>query len=110
MSSSELHTLHKAFVEAGGYWSTFVIWAKNHFTLGRSDYQRQYGPFSMAGNRVPSATGAENAIREMWVRRQPVCNDLHPTMKPGELIERAIRNSSRSGGWYSTPSAVLVRR
>jgi len=27
-SSSELHTLHKAFTEAGGHWSTFVIWAK----------------------------------------------------------------------------------
>jgi ParB-like chromosome segregation protein Spo0J len=25
MSSSELHTLHKSFVEAGGHWSTFVI-------------------------------------------------------------------------------------
>ena len=41
MSSSELHTLQKAFVAAGGKWSTFVIWAKNTFTLGRSDYQRQ---------------------------------------------------------------------
>ncbi len=44
MSSSELHTLHQAFTDAGGYWSTFVIWAKHHFTLGRSDYQRQYEP------------------------------------------------------------------
>ena len=24
--------------------ATFVIWAKNAFTLGRSDYQRQYEP------------------------------------------------------------------
>jgi len=44
MSSSELHTLFRAFTDAGGHWSTFVIWAKNHFTLGRSDYQRQYEP------------------------------------------------------------------
>jgi hypothetical protein len=36
MSSSELHTLQKAFVAAGGHWSTFVIWAKDRFTLGRS--------------------------------------------------------------------------
>jgi DNA modification methylase len=41
---SELDTLQKAFREAGGKWSTFVIWAKNTFTLGRSDYQRQYEP------------------------------------------------------------------
>lgn len=37
MSSSELDALQKAFREAGGKWSTFVIWAKNTFTLGRSD-------------------------------------------------------------------------
>jgi hypothetical protein len=44
MSSSELHTLQRAFTTAGGKWSTFVIWAKNTFTLGRTDYQRQYEP------------------------------------------------------------------
>jgi DNA modification methylase len=44
MSSSELHTLHKAFTAVGGHWSTFVIWAKNTFTMGRADYQRQYEP------------------------------------------------------------------
>ena len=44
MSSSELHTLQSAFTAAGGKWSTFVIWAKHTFTLGRSDYQRQYEP------------------------------------------------------------------
>lgn len=32
------------FREASGKWSTFVIWAKNPFTLGRVDYQRQYEP------------------------------------------------------------------
>jgi hypothetical protein len=44
MSSSELHTLYKAFTDAGGYWSTFLIWVKNTFTLGRSNYQRQWEP------------------------------------------------------------------
>ena len=36
--------LQKAFVAAGGHWSTFIIWAKDRFTLGRSDYQRQFEP------------------------------------------------------------------
>ena len=44
MSSSELDTLKRAFLAAGGHWSTFIVWAKNAFTLGRSDYQRQYEP------------------------------------------------------------------
>ena len=37
MSSSEIHTLQRVFREAGGHWSTFVVWAKNTFTMGRSD-------------------------------------------------------------------------
>lgn len=44
MSSSELHTLQKAFTDCAGHWSTFIIWIKNTFTLGRSNYQRQYEP------------------------------------------------------------------
>jgi hypothetical protein len=44
MSSSEIDTLQRVFREAGGHWSTFVIWAKNTFTMGRADYQRQYEP------------------------------------------------------------------
>lgn len=28
--------------------------------------------------------------------KKPVSNDLHPTMKPVEVIERAIRNSSKN--------------
>ena len=44
MACAELHTLQRAFIDAGGLWSTFIIWAKNTFTRGRSDYQRQYEP------------------------------------------------------------------
>ena len=44
MACAELPTLQRAFVDAGGHGSTFIIWAKNTFTLGRSDYQRQYEP------------------------------------------------------------------
>jgi DNA modification methylase len=42
MSTSELHRLYEAFTLSGGKWSTFIIWCKNTFTIGRSDYQRQY--------------------------------------------------------------------
>ena len=28
----------------GGHWSTLLIWAKNTFALGHSDYPRQYEP------------------------------------------------------------------
>jgi DNA modification methylase len=32
----------------------------------------------------------------VWLVKKPVSNDLHPTMKPVELVERAVRNSSKT--------------
>jgi DNA modification methylase len=32
----------------------------------------------------------------VWFVDKPLKNDLHPTMKPVALVERAIRNSSKS--------------
>ncbi|MEW8420109.1 MAG: site-specific DNA-methyltransferase [Candidatus Thiodiazotropha endolucinida] len=97
MSSSELDTLQKAFRDAGGKWSTFIVWAKNTFTLGRSDYQRQYEPI-LYGWREGNDhywCGARDQ-GDVWFFNKPVKNDLHPTMKPVELVERAIRNSSKT--------------
>jgi DNA modification methylase len=97
MSSSELDTLQKAFREAGGRWSTFVIWAKNTFTLGRSDYQRQYEPilYGWKDGTDHYWCGACDQ-GDVWFVDKPHKNDLHPTMKPVALVERAIRNSSKS--------------
>jgi DNA modification methylase len=98
MSSSELHTLQRAFLAAGGHWSTFIIWAKDRFTLGRSDFQRQYEPI-LYGWKEGNAhfwCGARNE-GDVWFVPKPKNNRLHPTMKPVSLIERAIRNSSQRG-------------
>jgi DNA modification methylase len=104
MSSSELHTLVKAFTEAGGHWSTFIIWAKNHFTLGRSDYQRQYEPilYGWAEGTPHYWCGARDQ-GDVWSIDRPSVNDLHPTMKPVELVQKAVRNSSKSRGLVFDP-------
>ena len=97
MSSSELDTLQKAFRDAGGKWSTFIIWAKNTFTLGRADYQRQFEPilYGWKEGNDHFWCGARDQ-GDVWFINKPNKNDLHPTMKPVELVERAIRNSSKS--------------
>jgi DNA modification methylase len=97
MSSSELDLLQKAFRAAGGHWSTFVIWAKNTFTLGRSDYQRQYEPILYGWKEgVDHYWCGARDQGDVWFIDKPAKNDLHPTMKPVELVERAVRNSSKS--------------
>jgi DNA modification methylase len=97
MSSSDLHSLQRAFAVAGGKWSTFVIWAKQTFTLGRADYQRQYEPilYGWPAGHDRYWCGARDQ-GDVWLFDKPVRNDLHPTMKPVALVERAIRNSSKS--------------
>jgi DNA modification methylase len=97
MSSSEIDTLKSAFESAGGHWSTFVIWAKNTFTLGRSDYQRQYEPILCGWPKGNDRywCGARDQ-GNVWLFNKPVRNDLHPTMKPIALVKRAIRNSSKT--------------
>jgi DNA modification methylase len=104
MSSSELHTLYDAFTKAGGHWSTFIIWGKNTFTLGRADYQRQFEPI-LYGWREGAGhywCGARDQ-GDLWLIDRPQANDLHPTMKPVGLIERAVLNSSRRGGIVLDP-------
>jgi DNA modification methylase len=99
MSSSELDALQSAFREAGGHWSTFLIWAKNTFTIGRSDYQRQYEPILYGWREGVSGRywcGARDQ-GDVWEFDKPTRSEYHPTTKPIPLVERAIRNSSQPG-------------
>ena len=115
MSSSELHTLHNAFTDAGGRFETFIVWVKNNFSLTRSRYQHQnewilFGdcekgepPYKEQHEEI--LVGRKNGNSEVpwyggrsqsdvWEFDKPLKNDLHPTMKPIALVERAINNSS----------------
>jgi hypothetical protein len=104
MSSSEFGTLQRVFKAAGGHWSTFVIWSKDLFTLGHSDYQRQYEGilYGWKEGQQHFWCGARNQ-GDVWHVAKPKRNRLHPTMKPVSLIERAIRNSSLRGDLVLDP-------
>ena len=113
MGGSELHTLYKAFTDAGGKFDAYIVWVKNTFALSRSKYQHQH-EWMVFGNtesvykeqheaillgKNPGDTapwyGGRNQT-DVWNFDKPTNNDLHPTMKPVALIERAINNSSRT--------------
>jgi len=66
------------------------------FALGRADYHQQfeamlYGWKAGAQHYWCGARDQGN----VWHFDKPARNDLHPTMKPVALVERAIRNSSK---------------
>ena len=76
----------KRLPQCGRKWSTFIIWAKNTFTLGRSDYQRQYEPilYGWKDGNDRYWCGARDQ-GDVWFYNKPQKNDLHPTMKPVDL-------------------------
>ena len=55
-------------------------------------------PSFTVGVKERHTNGVMTATKgDVWFFNKPTRNDLHPTMKPVELVERAIRNSSRPG-------------
>jgi DNA modification methylase len=96
MSSSEWPTLHRAWQEAGGKWSSTIIWAKNTFALGRADYHQQFEAmlYGWKAGVQHYWCGARDQ-GNVWHFDKPARNDLYPTRKPVALVERAIRNSSK---------------
>jgi DNA modification methylase len=73
-----------------------LIWLKNNHVLGRVDYAYKHEPILYAwkdgGHKFYG--DFQTSIIEC---NKPLKSDLHPTMKPVELIERLISNSSLRG-------------
>jgi DNA modification methylase len=74
-----------------------LIWAKNNFVLGRSDYNYQHEPIIYGWVKGSHKFYGENNETSVWNIDKPHVSKLHPTMKPVELWARAIKNSSVSG-------------
>lgn len=96
---SDSHGLafRKAFEEAGFYLSGCCIWKKNSLVLGRSPYQWKHEPvlfgWKKGGKHQWYSDRKQSTI---WEYDRPKKNDLHPTMKPVNLIAYPIKNSSMS--------------
>jgi DNA modification methylase len=75
-----------------------IIWAKNTFAWGFGRYKFQHEPIFCS--HVAGQTDAwygDKSQSTLWQANKPAANRLHPTMKPVELIERALVNSSKAG-------------
>ena len=104
MSAREWPLVARVLAEAGAHWSDTIIWAKDRFTLGRADYQRQYEPIWYgwpAGRQRHWAGGRDQG--DVWPIPRPAASPLHPTQKPLALVERAIAHSSTPGATVLDP-------
>jgi len=98
MSTREWPLVTRVLEELGGHWSDTIIWAKDRFVLGRADYQRQYEPLWYGWREGASHHWCGDRDQgDVWTIPRPAESELHPTMKPLPLVERAIENSSQPG-------------
>jgi DNA modification methylase len=73
-----------------------LIWVKNNHVLGRADYHYKHEPvlYGWKGGAGHPWYGDRNKF-SIWHINKPTQSKLHPTMKPVELVEIPIQNSSK---------------
>ena len=75
-----------------------LVWVKNRIVLSRADvnYQHEAIHYGWKPGAAHKWYGPTNET-SVWECNNPRSSKAHPTMKPVELLERAIRNSSQAG-------------
>jgi DNA modification methylase len=97
-SSSKQREFQNALEHASFEVRCQIIWGKNTFAWGFGRYKFQHEPMfycHVAGQKDPWY--GDKSQSTLWQEKKPAANRLHPTMKPVELVERALLNSSKAG-------------
>lgn len=104
----ELLKMSEGWVEAGWKLHEILIWVKNAFVLGRSDYHLQHeailygwGPNPKGAGRMRGKNSrwfGDNAAASVFHVDRPTRSEEHPTMKPVDLITATVKNSVPPGG------------
>lgn len=72
---------------------SLIIWHKGNHTLSNSDYMSMYEPMFYGWVNTHKFYGGKNG-RDIWEIKRTAKSDLHPTMKPVELCQKAIEDAS----------------
>jgi DNA modification methylase len=75
-----------------------IIWAKNCGAFGFVRYKFQHEPIFYVHVKGESDLWyGDKCQTTVWQEKKPAANRLHPTMKPVEIVQRALVNSSKKG-------------
>lgn len=118
MSDKELWHMQIVFEECWWRWASFIIWVKDRLILSWKDYHSRHETILYWWNE-----NVENRLRvedrkqdDVWEIKRPSTSELHPTMKPIELIERMLNNSSKKNNivldlfWWSGSTMVACHQ
>lgn len=97
-------------------WRNLIIWKKEHFNLSPTDYKSIYEPIihwwaddyqpifywwneehNFYGRKWESDFINDFQVSSILENQRTRKNDLHPTMKPIELLEKFLNNSTKTG-------------
>lgn len=98
MSAQEWGNMMLTLAQNNYHWSSTIIWNKDSLVLSRKDYHTKYEPIWYGwkdGSRLCPLEDRKQS--DVWDIPRPKKSDDHPTMKPVELVVRAIENSSKKG-------------
>ncbi|HOD61433.1 MAG: ParB N-terminal domain-containing protein [Clostridiales bacterium] len=85
-----------AYKNAGFKLAECLIWVKNALVLGRQDYHWRHEPILYGWKEGAAHYFIDDRTQDtIWEYNKPKRNEEHPTMKPLELVGKAIANSSR---------------
>ncbi len=95
-ADTEGYNFRKSYREAGFKLAQVLIWVKNSLVLGRQDYHWRHEPILYGWKEGAAHYFVDDRTQDtIWEYNKPSSNNLHPTMKPLELVGKAITNSSK---------------
>lgn len=98
MSAQEWGNMMLTLAQNDYHWSSTIIWNKDSLVLSRKDYHTKYEPIWYGWKEGVRLCPLEDRKQsDVWDVDRPKKSEEHPTMKPVELVERAINNSSHKG-------------
>ena len=95
-AATELKNFLLSYLDAGFKYASQLIWKKNSFVFSRGDYHWRHEPMLYGWKEGAGHYFIDDRTQDtIWEYNKPKRNDIHPTMKPLELVGRAISNSSK---------------
>lgn len=92
-----------AVADSGFQYRHSLIWVKDQFVFGRCDYHYRHEVILygwLPGVHYFADDRTQDSVFEI---PRPKASEEHPTMKPVELVERMVKNSSRAGDLVYDP-------
>lgn len=96
MSAQEWGNMMLTLKDNEYHWSSTIIWNKDSLVLSRKDYHTKYEPlwYGWKEGQARLHPLDDRKQCDVWDIPRPKVSELHPTMKPVELVVRAVKNSS----------------